>query len=880
MKKKVFIMVQNHMDPMWRRCFERDIHYKGQVFVPYADLEAFYIEDNIRLCRKYPFYRFELESVIVLKKFLERHPEYEQEIAELITAGRMYISFTGNNIIDTNLVQGESLVRNLLNGYLYMKQKYGILSEGVDRQDGFGNAAQLPQIIRGFGSKWVRRTSYVPMYGAYWQGVDGSRVYHMDPPCVGGAGSFFKYRPCPACGGHREKHCDVCGDRRIDLAYMELARPEPSLDEARLNELSVPGFMNVGGEELLPNEEIIRWVQENADAYDISFATFRDYLPYYQAELAQTEASEDVHPSAELNPSSTGCYVSRIRTKQLVRQLENRLTAAETLCTAALLQGRAYPAAELVSVWEKAFFSMFHDAVTGTHVDDAYDELMDVLAQANSQLDTLEREHLQLPSLTESGAVTVMNPNGIAVTAAATVRICSGTQVRLLDAAGEEAPVLCQRCADGIAEVTFLVKELPAFAQRSYTVQPRSTPAAAVVTELGYSEKAANVAVLQNLDGAGTEASDGQLRTIENEYYRIDASDRGILCIFDKKLGCAAAQQSEYMVGEWILEHDEGTPWSTLSTDMRRIPLGKDTRLVRCEQTGDVQKLTYRIKPSYMRAAYSLYGIDITYSVSLVRGCDRVLFEADVWWDTYNHRLRIAFPCAANGQHLYEVPYAFLERKPYAPQIVLPHGDAEWTNASGDWPAGNWAGIQSEAFSLALFNRGTPSYCIDADAQGRENIYLSVLRSPCVPTCLHEPCSYTMQAFDGMRDAGSHHFEYALKSYAEGFAENSAVADGIGYNTLLPAVEEAMPAANLPEIRGDGVRIAAVKPAEEAEGIILRLVEYRGKAAACAVTVPAWAKAVYATDLKEDVLRQLPVEQGAVKLELHRFEIATLLFAF
>ena len=880
MKKKIFVMVQNHMDPMWRRCFERDIYYKGQVFVPYADLEAFYIEDNIQLCRKYPFYKFELESVIVLKKFLERHPEYEREIAELIAGGRMYISFTGNNIIDSNLVQGESLVRNLLNGYLYMKQKYGIISEGVDRQDGFGNAAQLPQIVRGFGSKWVRRISYVPVQGAYWQGVDGSRVYHMDPPCVGGAGSFFKYRPCPACGGHREKHCDVCGDRRIDLAYMELARPEPSLDEARLNGLSVPGFMNVGGEELLPNEEIIRWAQENADAYDISFATFRDYLPYYQAELEQMETSEDVHPSVELNPSSTGCYVSRIRTKQQVRRLENRLTAVETLCTAALLQGRAYPAAELASVWEKAFFSMFHDAVTGTHVDDAYDELMDILAQANGQLDALEREHLQLPTVIKGDRITVMNPNGIAVTAAAAVRICSGTAVRLLDAAGEEVPILCQNCADGIAEVTFLAKELPAFAQRSYTVQPRSTPVAAVVTELEYSEKAANIAVLQNQIGMEADGSEGQLRTIENEYYRIDASDRGILRIFDKKLGCVVAQQSEYMVGEWILEHDEGTPWSTLSTDMRRIPLGKDTRLVRCEQVGDVQKLTYRIKPSYMRAAYSLYGIDITYSVSLVRGCDRVLFEADVWWDTYNHRLRIAFPGAANGQHLYEVPYAFLERKPYAPRIVLPNGDAEWTNASGDWPAGNWAGIQGEAFSLALFNRGTPSYCIDADAEGRENIYLSVLRSPSVPTCLHEPCSYTMQAFDGMRDAGSHHFEYALKSYAGGFAENSVVADGIGYNTLLPVVEAAMPAADLPEICGDGVRIAAVKPAEETKGVILRLVEYRGKAAEIAVTVPAWAKAVYVTDLKEDVLRQLPVEQGAVKLALHRFEIATLLFAF
>ena len=83
MKKKLFICIKEHMDPLWRRCFDRDILYKGQLFVPYSDLEAFYIEDNLKFCKKYPFYRFELESVLVLKKFLEKHPEYEQDIAHL-----------------------------------------------------------------------------------------------------------------------------------------------------------------------------------------------------------------------------------------------------------------------------------------------------------------------------------------------------------------------------------------------------------------------------------------------------------------------------------------------------------------------------------------------------------------------------------------------------------------------------------------------------------------------------------------------------------------------------------------------------------------------------------------------------------------------------
>ena len=169
MKKKVFICILEHMDPLWRRCFDRDILYRSQLFVPYSDLEKFWIEDNITLCKKYPFYKFELESVLVLKTFLEKNPEYEEDISRLLKNGQMEVSFSGNNIIDSNMVQGESLIRNLLNGYYYLKNKFNYCNEGLDRSDGFGNAAQLPQIARGFGSKWIKNIAYVPCQAPYWE---------------------------------------------------------------------------------------------------------------------------------------------------------------------------------------------------------------------------------------------------------------------------------------------------------------------------------------------------------------------------------------------------------------------------------------------------------------------------------------------------------------------------------------------------------------------------------------------------------------------------------------------------------------------------------------------------------------------------------------
>ena len=65
-KKKLYIIPNQHMDLVWRRCFDRDLEFDGQNFVSYADIEQIYIDDSIALCEKYLFYRFSVECVAVL----------------------------------------------------------------------------------------------------------------------------------------------------------------------------------------------------------------------------------------------------------------------------------------------------------------------------------------------------------------------------------------------------------------------------------------------------------------------------------------------------------------------------------------------------------------------------------------------------------------------------------------------------------------------------------------------------------------------------------------------------------------------------------------------------------------------------------------------
>lgn len=866
-KKKIYVISKEHFDIVWRRCFDRDFEFNGQNYVSYADLQEYYIKDNIELCKKYPGYNFEIESVTVLQKFLERNPGYEKTVAEYIKEKKIYIPFSGVNIVDSNMTNGESIVRNFLYGYYYLKNKFDYTANGIDRNDAFGNSAQLPQIVRGFGSKWVSHLVYSPCTAQYWKGLDGSVVFDMKPPCIGDMGGYRKYRPYPVCGGYRGKHCDFCNDRRIDEQYMSKLKFPLKLDENAVETLEIPRYIYYGGEEVLPTDNIIKWAEENKDNYGIEFVPFGHYEKYYKNYLDNVDnpPQEEIFESPELNPNNTGTFVTRIKIKQGVRKLENSLFGAEILSIAA---GGEYPHEKFAKAWDNALFSMFHDALPSTIIDAAYDEIIDAISEAQEITDGIIKEKTELLAEKNDSVITVFNPAGIKLTADCEVKLKKGFTVDNVSISG------FKENGENIA-VRFAVDNIGAFETRKYNIIKCNEKYQKEVLFKAHKETSSGEGILTNLSSRFREKdSVGKTVIIENEYYRIIAENDGISEIFDKKLNRAVAKESEYKVGEWILEHDEGSPWATLSPDLRRQPMSEYTKMAYHEKTPDYQKITYKIILGPIDG-YSVSGIVVAYSITLAENSDKILFSADVDWDTQNYRFRIAFPTEFNGKHMYEIPYGMLERKPYEPNIVYENNSTNWASAAGDYPAINWAGIDEGKASIALFNNGTPSYQINTDKFGKQNIYLSVLRSPSVGTYLHSPLEYSMTDFDGMRDVGIHHFEYALKSYDGSFENNRVVADGIAFNTRLIPFYGEPKLKTMPAVLTDNARISAVIPAQNKKGIIMRVVEYRGHDSRLVIKLPDYIKSAAETDLKEDIIKDVPISDNVINTEIKHFEIKT-----
>jgi alpha-mannosidase len=850
-KPILYIVINNHFDLTWRRCWQRPFEYKGQTYISYLDIETYYMLDNLALAEQNASYKFEAESVQVVRKFLERCPERLADLQRLQREGRFAITGGGEAIVDANMIHGESLVRNYVDGLLWVEENFGQKTRLAVRNDAFGNSAQLPQILRGCEIAWATGMSYSPAGGIYWRGLDGSTILHRSLPEVATGGGIAKYIPCIDCrgtGGSEASICPTCGGRGID-PNLHAALPG-EIDQQALAQFGA-GLVKMTPEELLPNPGLLAWAEQMGTAYDVRFALQEDVLPHLQPWLEALDQpdADCLHQSLELNPNNSGVLVSRIKTKQVVRRQEQAVLAAENLSVMSALIGKPYPKDVFKCIRQQQYFTMFHDAITATHIDPAYQELVEIWQGIESDTTAVQNSALSsLVTAAQPGEFAVINPTVNTVTGICTARIhAANNAIEIRDENGLAAPVVAVRgISSGQYEIDFVAHRIAPLSSRQYRVSQGNEDPNSV----------------QPLAEA----------VIENEYYRISADENGLVEIFDKRLGQAAAVSGGYRPGELILEHDEGSPWATLHPDQTRTPLSPYTRLETAEKGAAFQQLVFHVLTPW-KMGFSSRCLRAKITVRLVQGLEQVDFQVNAAWDAFNHRLRMAMPVPRGEQscrHLYEIPYGVIEREPYQPAF-------DWAAANGDWPAIHWAGVEQPGLSVALLNQGTPSYRIETSQDGdTEIILLSLLRSPAIPTYLHEPYFYSMLDYDGMRDAGDHCFTYALKSYNLPLNESSIVPDAEGYNASLIAVEGRAALPEMPVVQSPVARAAAVKWAEDSSGLVLRLVEFRGQGGPVRVDLPPAFTAAARVNLLERQAQPLALDNQSVQLVLRPWEIATL----
>ena len=227
--------------------------------------------------------------------------------------------------------------------------------------------------------------------------------------------------------------------------------------------------------------------------------------------------------------------------------------------------------------------------------------------------------------------------------------------------------------------------------------------------------------------------------------------------------------------------------------------------------------------------------------VSLSAGSDRVELDVFVDWHEHKTLLKLAVPVAvACNESRAEVHFGHVRRPT--------HANTSWDQARFETLMQRWVDLSDDDAGLAVLNDCKYGY----DARGNR-LRITLLKSPVYPW----PDA----------DQGEHRFRLALMPHRGFAADGDHVVEAAeDFNMPLRWLGRTVEPGTSVEVeppftlQGEGVEVAAVKKAEDDDGVIVRLYETRGRHAEVILSTPLGSVTV--VDLLEREAIPLPMVGG------------------
>ncbi|MDR6689713.1 alpha-mannosidase [Microbacterium sp. 1154] len=256
----------------------------------------------------------------------------------------------------------------------------------------------------------------------------------------------------------------------------------------------------------------------------------------------------------------------------------------------------------------------------------------------------------------------------------------------------------------------------------------------------------------------------------------------------------------------------------------------------------------------------------VTQTIAVQADDVRVHFAVDLDWNEREKLLKASLPFVVHAHHhSAEIQYGHVRR--------ATHTNTSWEDAKFEVMAHRWVHVEEPGYGIGVTNAATYGHditrTVGASGEVETEVRLSLVRAANSP--------------DPIQDAGHHTFAYAVHPGADIAA---VVASGYEQNLPLrrPAAEGGVESWSVLRSTNEGVRIEAVKLADDRSGdVIVRAYEALGRRAATTL-VPGFAVAsVDEVDLLERPLgadmarsRHLAHEGDELQLELRPFQVVTL----
>lgn len=320
-----------------------------------------------------PTYKFTMSQAPVCRWLKERYPALYGRMLQRIEEGRFEIVGALYIECDTNLPDGESLVRQLLYGKRFFRREFGRDMRVCFLPDVFGYSAALPQLLKLADVPYfttnklsMNDTNRFPRYTFWWYGLDGSRVLtHMPPE------NSYTSAAVPQMAIYGEYHNtdkDLC-PRGLQLYGLGDGGGGPGLEHVERRKR----MRNLKGCPPFEDEFVVDFfdrINRGSERYRAWHGEL--YLERHQ-----------------------GTYTSIAKQKYWNRTLEKDLHALEFAAALANgTEGYAYPSEWLKKAWEDVLLYQFHDCLPGSAIREVYSETQARYAELHEQAQRLTREAL------------------------------------------------------------------------------------------------------------------------------------------------------------------------------------------------------------------------------------------------------------------------------------------------------------------------------------------------------------------------------------------------------------------------------------------------------------------------------------------------------
>jgi alpha-mannosidase len=653
-KPKVSVIGHAHIDLAW---LWRLAHAREKAARTFATA--------LHLMRQYPEYRFMHSSPQLYAHLKEDHPDIFARVKERIAAGQWEI--TGGTWVemDTNLVSGESLIRQFLHGTRYIREEFGVESRLLWLPDVFGFTWILPQIARGCGMEYYltsklswNQTNRFPHDTFRWRGTDGTEL-------------LTHFVTTPERGSHAYTYNGEL--RPTDVAGIwQNYRQRDENDEL----LMLFGWGDGGGGPTAGMLESARALRNLPGLPSVRHEVAESYF----ARLAERVAERDLPVwDGELYLEfHRGTYTSQAAAKRNNRRSEILFHDAEWLCALAdLLTGRDdYPRAAFDAGWKLILLNQFHDVLPGSSIRQVYEDsardYARVAGLGHGALDTalahlLPRIRTSSPSLvafnslpwSRAGLVSLPWSPDLADRAA---------NAQAIEEAGER-------------RVLIAVEDVPSLGYRAFP--PGATAVAASHEPLVITPE-----------------------HLENRFYRLDLNERGqIVSLWDKR-----AEREVVAPGARanVLQVFTDKP---LNFDAWDIDIYYQERRREIDELVEATVEESGPLRGVLRLRWRFHHSTLTQRLTIYRDDPRLDFRTEVDWHERQILLKAAFPVAIRATRAtYDLHFGQIERPT--------HWNTSWDWARFEVPAHKWADLSEGDYGVALLN----------DCKYGHDIHDSVLR--------------------------------------------------------------------------------------------------------------------------------------------------------